>query len=223
MASQSQKRMKGISVTRPLIYGNIANPLTGKKAAESDHTHKWTVCVRGVNGEDVSYFIKKVQFRLHETYSNPLRTIEQPPFEVNETGWGEFEINIKIYFHPLAGEKPVQVYHHLRLHPYEDDGSGQPWPKNRPVVSYNYDEIVFNEPTEAFYQILSENNGLTSTLPFKKSTKESAHPFSVQTEQEELERLDGAQREVNSQIERLKERMAQAEEELNALKREQAV
>lgn len=73
MSSQA-KRQKGISVTRPFIYGNVATPLTGKKAAESDHTHKWTVCVRGVNGEDVSYFIKKVQFKLHETYSNPLRS-----------------------------------------------------------------------------------------------------------------------------------------------------
>lgn len=61
---------------------------------------------------------------------------------MSETGWGEFEIAIKIYFHAASGEKPVTLYHHLRLHPYEDDGTGQPWPKEKPVTSFNYDEIV---------------------------------------------------------------------------------
>jgi transcription initiation factor IIF auxiliary subunit len=68
--------------------------------------------------------------------------VENPPFEVTETGWGEFEIAIKVFFHPLSGEKSASLYHHLRLHPYEDDGTGQPWPKTKPVTSYQYDEIV---------------------------------------------------------------------------------
>jgi hypothetical protein len=155
--------MKGTVATRALYYGNVASPLGGKKASDSDHTHKWTILVRGVNNEDISFWIKKVTFRLHETYPNPQRSkyesltfyisnstntsclltaIEQPPFEVSETGWGEFEIAIKIYFHAASGEKPITLYHHLRLHPYEDDGTGQPWPKDKPVTSFNYDEIV---------------------------------------------------------------------------------
>ena len=36
-----------------------------------------------------------------------LAVITKPPYEVNETGWGEFEIQIKIYFmDPL--ERPVR-------------------------------------------------------------------------------------------------------------------
>ncbi len=42
--------------------------------------------------------------------------ISQPPFEVTETGWGEFEIAIHIQFHdPL--QPPVSVVHLLKLHP----------------------------------------------------------------------------------------------------------
>ncbi|KAI8987114.1 exocyst complex component Sec5-domain-containing protein [Pilobolus umbonatus] len=197
------------SITRPIYYGSIAYPLNGKKASDADHTHKWTVMVKGLNNEDLSYYIKKVVFKLHETYPNPLRSIEHPPFEVSETGWGEFEIMIKIHFHPVTNEKPITLYHHLRLHPYEDDISGQPWPKDKPVMSLLYDELVFNEPTEALYQIFADHKALTPNLPHKKPTKDSTVPqFSTQLEAEEIERLDRAQNEINAQISSLKQRLA---------------
>ncbi|CAO3614496.1 unnamed protein product [Cunninghamella echinulata] len=180
----SNKRIKGLSVSRPIYYGNTAVPLTGKKASDSNHTHKWTVMVKGLNG------------------------IEQPPFELTETGWGEFEIMIKIHFQPITSEKAVTLYHHLQLHPYEDDLNGQSWPKDKPVTSLIYDELVFNEPTEAFREVLQKHNALTPNIPAKKSTKDPLTQFSLQLEKEELERLDAAQQEVNAQIISLKQRMA---------------
>ena len=33
--------------------------------------------------------------------------VTKPPYEVTETGWGEFEIIIKIYFHDV-NERPVK-------------------------------------------------------------------------------------------------------------------
>ncbi|KAI8970171.1 yeats family-domain-containing protein [Mycotypha africana] len=207
--SSASKRLKGVSVARPIYYGSIAYPLNGKKVSDADHTHRWTVMLKGLNNEDLSYYIKKVVFKLHETYPNPLRTVEQPPFEISETGWGEFEITIKIYFHTMTMEKPVQLYHHLRLHPYEDDLNGQPWPKDKPVMSMTYDELVFNEPTETLYQAFSDHNALALNLPNKKSIKDSTTPlFSAQLEQEEIERLDSAQREINIQIAALKQKLA---------------
>lgn len=68
--------------------------------------------------------------------------IEKPPFEVTETGWGEFDVIIKLHFHPVSGEKPQTLYHHLKLHPYEEDGLGI---KSKPVTSYLYDEVVSTE------------------------------------------------------------------------------
>jgi YEATS domain-containing protein 4 len=65
---------------------------------------------------------------------------------------------------------------------------------------------VFNEPTEAFYQVLAENNALSVQLPTKKSTKEPAVPFTTMVEQEELERLEKSLREVNRQIQRERQR-----------------
>ena len=62
-----------------------------------------------------------MQFKLHETYANSLRTVESPPFEVTETGWGEFEVQIKLYFVPEAAEKPQTLWHFLKLHPFGPD------------------------------------------------------------------------------------------------------
>ncbi|KAG1466964.1 hypothetical protein G6F56_004592 [Rhizopus delemar] len=119
---------------------------------------------------------------------------------------------IKIYFHPCAVEKPAIVYHHLRLHPFEDDLNGQPWPKDKPVMSLLYDELVFNEPTEQLYQIFSDHHALQPNLPNKKAIRDNSMPqFSAQLEQEENDRLDHAQREINSQIANLKHKLAALE------------
>ena len=61
------------------------------------HERDWC-SVRGPQHEDLSYFIQRVVFILHETYVDPIRVIEQSPFEVTECGWGQFEVKIEIYF-----------------------------------------------------------------------------------------------------------------------------
>ena len=110
----------------------------------------------------MSVYVKKVQFKLHESYANSVRgkhysrasspelwfnccssfvvyffldasflkvvsfwififfvyvnfivfwsisVINKPPYEVTETGWGEFEVVIKIYFNDV-NERPVRM------------------------------------------------------------------------------------------------------------------
>lgn len=62
--------------------------------------------VKAYNNEEMSSYVKKVHFKLHESYNNPNRIVTKPPYELTETGWGEFEIVIKIYFHD-PNERPV--------------------------------------------------------------------------------------------------------------------
>ena len=40
--------------------------------------------------------------------------VTKPPFEVTETGWGEFEIAIKIYFHD-PNERPVSTLYSAHI------------------------------------------------------------------------------------------------------------
>lgn len=135
--------MKGASFSVPFVYGTQATPLSTKQKEDlkNNHTHRWTVFVRGVNGEDISYVLRRVTFKLHETYEVPTRAKEQAPFEVTETGWGEFEIAIKLQFTNACNEKPVNLFHNLRLYTLEipDDTT---WAKGKSIYSIMYDELV---------------------------------------------------------------------------------
>jgi YEATS domain-containing protein 4 len=67
--------------------------------------------------------------------------IEEPPFEVTETGWGEFEIQIKVHFIPEASEKPMTLFHFLHLHPYGPNKDEEK-EKGLTVDAFQYEEIV---------------------------------------------------------------------------------
>lgn len=125
----------GSTFRRSIVYGSLATPI---KKPEDDHTHRWCVYVRGFNGEDISSYVKSVSFKLHDSFAQPVRTLEEGPFEVNETGWGEFAIQIKIAFQD-AVQRPVTLNHHLRLYPPEDLGQLK---TSKPVLSEFYDELV---------------------------------------------------------------------------------
>lgn len=60
-----------IIISRAIVYGSIATPI---KKPENEHTHKWTVYVRGFNNEDISYYIRRVTFKLHESFAEPNRS-----------------------------------------------------------------------------------------------------------------------------------------------------
>lgn len=162
VASAGRKRTKHKAVCCPLVYGSIAFSL-GKKGDEFA-THKWTLYVRGPAGEDLSYVLEKAVFKLHPSFSQPIRELTSHPFEVTEKGWGEFEAAIRLHFRD-ASERPVEMMHVVKLY----DGIS-PQVATRPVVSEVYDEIVFCEPFEDFYEALI-------TRPAKASMA-SAHRFS---------------------------------------------
>lgn len=201
MPAGTSKRVKTLSVTRPIVYGNTAKKLgeTRPPNAPAEHTHIWTIFVRGPQNEDISYYIKKVVFKLHDTYPNATRTVEAPPFELTETGWGEFEINIKIHFVEEANEKMLSFYHHLRLHPYYNVSAERPQQPDDEISSVYYDEIVFNEPNEQFFKTLLSTPG--NLLP---SNKTDSCAFSKQLEQEEIDRINLGIKQVDSEIEEMK-------------------
>lgn len=257
---------QNIAISRPILYGNTATPLTEEEKANPDvspdHTHSWTIFVRSpvldmkadaasisrvknklavaTNKKEASPapennhelgFIKKVVFKLHDTYANSTRTIEEPPFEVTETGWGEFEISIRIFFPTEMGEKNILLYHHLKLHPYKKDNipaqigapGGAPNANEddenanvpQPVDSYVYDELVFNEPSEQMFELLTSRPG--ALLPAKTDPNDPSKSYSLQTEAEELDRLTAGLETVYQQVQKTKEYILQLEKEKEAL------
>ncbi|KAK3942970.1 yeats family-domain-containing protein [Diplogelasinospora grovesii] len=185
MAPPVGKRVKGVQVFRPFIYGTTAKPFdekTNPKPAgvPDDHTHSWTVFVKGIDDVDIIYWLRRVQFKLHESIPNHVRMVEGEkgkPFIVQETGWGEFEITMKLYYVPESGEKPQTLYHHLRLHPYgrTEEEKEAMRVNGEGVISWVYEEQIFNEPYEAFYDVLTSgampNTTTTTTANDKRGGK----------------------------------------------------
>ncbi|CCL98248.1 uncharacterized protein FIBRA_00242 [Fibroporia radiculosa] len=253
MASNERVRVRGLSIHRPIIYGNTAVVLTQKEReslASPDHTHRWVVAVRSAasapdsqivgGADDLSYFIKRVTFKLHDTYTNPTRNVDKPPFEVSETGWGEFEIQIRITFVPESGEKAILIYHHLKLHPWTAIGSGEPEippleaaMKLGPVHSWQYDEVVFNDPFQSFLSILTAHpptplpKHKRRPVPFHtanpgslEESKGGVPEFTLQMEKEEAERLDAARKKIIAETDKWRERLIEKEKELERLQRQ---
>ncbi|OSX59350.1 hypothetical protein POSPLADRAFT_1151126 [Postia placenta MAD-698-R-SB12] len=253
MAANERVRVRGLTISRPIIYGNTAIVLTPKERealSSPDHTHRWTVAVRSAasapdsdivgGADDLSYFIKRVTFKLHDTYPNPTRNVDKPPFEVSETGWGEFEIQIRITFVAESGEKAFFTYHHLKLHPWTVVGSTEPdippieaAMKMGPVHSWQYDEIVFNDPFQSFLNILTAHpptplpKHTRRPVPFHtanpaslEASKGGVPEFTQQMEREEAERLETARKKVVAETDSWRQKLIEKEKELEKLKKQ---
>lgn len=187
---------------------------------------------------DLTHWLKKVQFKLHETYANSSRMVESPPFEVTESGWGEFEVQIKLFFVPEANEKAQTLWHALKLHPFGEGAEGVR-ERRESVVSQCYEEVLFSEPVEPFYEILTQGaqggrggkggGGKGSKqVAVRKGGERSAEiqarpsegfPYSEKTEGEEIDRLRGAIKEVERLVEVEEGKLEWKEAEMEGLRR----
>jgi len=162
MAGDDAARQKGIHIVKPVVYGNISKSF-GKKREEDGHTHQWTVYIKPYRNEDMSSYVKKVHFKLHDSYANPNRVVTKPPYEVTETGWGEFEIVIKVYFNDTV-ERPATISHVLKLFQHgqnADSPSVLQKQGNKVVVSEFYDEIIFQDPTQFIHPLLTSTRQIS--------------------------------------------------------------
>ncbi|KAE8741167.1 hypothetical protein FOCC_FOCC013331 [Frankliniella occidentalis] len=200
-------RLKGVTVVKPIIYGNVARHF-GKKREEDGHTHQWTVYVKPYLNEDMSGYVKKVHFKLHDSYANPNRVHNKPPYEVTETGWGEFEIVIKIYFHD-PNERPVTLYHILKLF---HQGADMALSK-KTLISEFYEEIVFQDPTQYMQHLLTNVQPVTMA-PYKHET--DFEEKKVKSYQNILT----AKTKIKSEITDVKEKLKKAKEAIAKYKEE---
>ena len=266
--SINSRRIKFVSISLPILYGNHAIKLTPEKRKSSttrttpippEHTHEWTVFFKPLLEDiDLTSIIKKITFKLHETYDNPIRTLESPPYQITETGWGEFEIIIKIHFKSNIelgiNEKNFQIFHSLKLHPYNPqqmlqqqqmlqiqqqqqeeeevnnvggnngnstgnstgNGVGEEKEKDMVVHLVLYDELVFNEPTEKTFELLTLkpiNLIPYKLLNFNKRDQEFIRPDEIN----ELNRLEIYINKINQEIEYQKNQYKLLEQEKLAL------
>ncbi|KAH9816826.1 yeats family-domain-containing protein [Melampsora americana] len=292
-----KRRVRGVAIHRPIIYGSVATLIPEAEREIPERNMRWTIAVRSAASpspdspilknriirddvlggqDDLSQFIRKVTFKLHDSYPNPIRTVDKAPFEITETGWGEFVILIKIFFIPEAGEKPIQIPHALRFHqwteptplihtpwldPTPDSNEVVPEPsqievqkpsqtetsaekpsspkpetetENPPepeaeepafqpsIHSWQYDEIVFTEPTDAFYHKLIQHpptplpptNRYGPQYVQQIGSKGESGEFTLDIQEREQKKLKWANLKVLIEIDRLRGKLIRDEREL---------
>jgi YEATS domain-containing protein 4 len=125
--------MQTISI--PLTYGCVSSRL---KEIKDGHTHEWTVYLRVLTTTTAAHLIERVVIILHESFLNPKRVFTKEPYEVTETGWGEFQIQFKVFFKQELKEKSITLTHPLRL--FGDMEKQQN--DDEKLVTEKYDEII---------------------------------------------------------------------------------
>ncbi|TFJ86066.1 hypothetical protein NSK_002886 [Nannochloropsis salina CCMP1776] len=199
--------MKGVTVCLPIAYGSIAWHMT-KKTEQDQCTHQWTLYVRSPHGHDLGAVLKKTVFTLHSSFNNHIREASAHPFEVTEKGWGEFEALIDVYFKD-AHEKSVELRHFVKLF-HGNSATSQPNNK-KPVVHEYYDEVVFTDPTEEFYQCL-QHLGETKT---HRHTLQDLFP--LYSDVEDIRRIQAAHEFVTDQLRTAKDKLLRVESGAKAL------
>ena len=185
----------------PLVYGSIAFWL-GRKADEL-HTHRWTLFVRGPRHEDLSYFISKVVFVLHPSFAEPIREVTEPPYEVTEMGWGEFEATVRIFFRDAA-QKAVEFTHVIKLYPASNHQLSK-----LPVVHEFYDEVTFVDPAPALLErVRAASRALIEGHPLEEH-------FLPIDDAEDVQLLVGAEEHVQKQIQDIKDQITRVDGEIN--------
>uniref|UniRef100_A0A0G4HEX3 YEATS domain-containing protein n=1 Tax=Chromera velia CCMP2878 TaxID=1169474 RepID=A0A0G4HEX3_9ALVE len=216
-------RKSGVYVTKPIIIGTYAFkiPQHEKARRHDDSTDHWTCLVRSPIHEDLSYFIKKVNFELHGSYPDNKRDSTSSPFQVEETGWGEFPIHVTLTFRDQSID-PVTISHDLRLLTNNLPTPQTPAPVGTTngtcLVAETYETLVFTDPSEWFYDVLMAGPASPPQVPPNNHKLwqffQSYHEYYDETKElQELSSLLQCSAFVQSEISRLRRELIAVEYE----------
>ena len=102
----------------------------------------------------ISYIRRSVRCCALPTYI--AAGIESAPFQIEETGWGGFETEVRLIFHQDFYTKPENRTHFLQLLPYGDEAQQKKQNEENMVRSEFFDIVEFNEPTETCWDALTD-------------------------------------------------------------------
>ncbi|KAF6065263.1 YEATS family protein [Candida albicans] len=101
-------------VKRTIRITTEQHVLTDVPLVDNFPMRKWSVQISMLDSQGKEHpakILDKVTYTLHPTFANPIRTLKQQPFRVEEQGWGEFDIPIAVHILGIpgkAGERKIQ-------------------------------------------------------------------------------------------------------------------
>jgi YEATS domain-containing protein 4 len=201
----------------PIYYGTISQ--YDKKSGDKSF-FAWIAYLKSAENVDLSPFIEKVVFVLHHTFAEPIREVRKCPYVIEEYGYGEFEIIVRVFFRPPFESSSVEYLHELKFH--QSKSSRQQY------IHQCYDELVFRNCDPAlvarYEQARSaEERLLVSPSMFKGVSAELIHTFN-QDKRESLkpqeDLLQNAIEFINDEIRAAREKVTKIEADILAESRE---
>jgi len=110
----------GLEIPAFHLKKNVVIGNTNKKLGEGQY--QWKLFVEGECGTRVD-FIRKVEVGLHDTFTPKDMVLEEAPFEVSRTGWGTFDVKLKLHY-GMPG-MPVQVHECKYPLSFAEDGASE--------------------------------------------------------------------------------------------------
>ncbi len=101
------------------------------------------------NQQKLDLIVKKVVFNLHETFKNPTRPCFTQPYCVKESGYGQFEFPIDIYFNGTDTKYSINYY--LELPSLNC---------TQPLSRVRKEKITFINPCPEFRKVLIEGGSI---------------------------------------------------------------
>lgn len=214
IAPPSAARLSNTTACLPIIYGSaaVANKDT---TADEYHTHKWTLYLRAHNNEDLSPCIEKVIFNLHPSFAQPVRELTHPPYQVTETGWGEFEAQLRIVWKD-SSEKPTVLNHGIKLYPPGLSATTPPaqFLSDKPVIAEKFDEVIFTNPHETFHLQLQQVGMVPPIEPEKDTPQGTLLPQVQYSDQDDMSKLVQAQGFLAAELQKVKDRLLKVDKEM---------
>lgn len=208
------------SVIKKIVFGSYAQPAKKSDNVPEGHSHKWKIFVQGYQGEDISHWVSHVIIRLHESFKDARRVIRAPPYEVNETGWGEFDVNIEIHAKDPK-LRAVGFHHHLKL--WTADLLTNPaaeWDGDidaAPLLSEKYEELIFTNPiSPCMRKAFDDFEALTDPPTLQSVESEFSDEYEAQT----LEKIAQAKKQLSEMTAEMLARKAVVHEQASALRKE---
>ena len=139
------------------------------------NTHDWNVFIRASESQSIEKLINKVVFTLHETFKKPQRgkliiilkltlkknfkifktfpVIKSPPYSIKESGYGQFEFPIQIYFN--GTDEVYKVDYYLELQATTD---------KKTFCKLRRETLTFYNPKPELRKILIESGGIVKKI-----------------------------------------------------------
>ncbi|KAH0788344.1 YEATS domain-containing protein 4 [Histomonas meleagridis] len=176
-------------------------------------THHWEIFLYSPTGEDMTKWVEKVVFHLHESFKPPERICTSEPYKASEDGWGEFEATVEIF---PKGAISFSLTHYITFPNQQSRKSGLTEKREEVVVFRNPPPILYEGLTAATFswnrfKKMKQHQNVSDAETYDIPTND------YQLEQKWLNQITSVSQDIRTEIQAISEKSKIQLERINML------